>query len=79
MRLGAQEGRAGSTPNNSKALDTANRWLDMVRGFRQAKGSPFTVNTLTNNSYALSTSKVWYPNVVGDWGNVRGGQSIDHW
>jgi hypothetical protein len=34
---------------------------------------------LTNNSYALSTNNVWYPNVVGDWRNVPGGQTIDHW
>ena len=32
-----------------------------------------------NNSYALSSNNLWYPNLVGDPKAVSGGQSIDSW
>ena len=32
-----------------------------------------------NNSYALSSNALWYPNVAGDPTAVAGGQSINSW
>ncbi len=72
-------GKGRQYASNSKALDAAIGGWTLFGDFVRQSGSPFTVNMLTNNSYALSTNNVWYPNVVGDWRNVPGGQTIDHW
>src|SRR5689334_1602530 len=72
-------GKGRQFANSSKALDAAIGGWTLFGDFIRQTGSPFTVNMQTNNSYSLSSNNLWYPNVVGDWRNVPGGQTIDHW
>ena len=65
--------------NNSKALDEALGGWNFFAEFVAQTGSPFTPSMLVNNSYALSSNMLWYPNVVGDPTAVPGGQNINSW
>jgi len=72
-------GKGREFANKSRPLDAVIGGWTLFGDFIRQTGSPFTVNMQTNNSYALSSNNVWYPNVVGDWRDVPGGQTIDHW
>ena len=72
-------GRNQKFANNSKALDYAIGGWTLFGDFIKQGGSPFTPYMQTNNSYALSSNMVWYPNLVGDPKAVSGGQNIDSW
>ena len=72
-------GRGRSYLTTSKALDAAIGGWRLFADFIAQTGSPFTPTMATNNSYALSSNAVWYPNVVGDPTAVPGGQSINSW
>jgi hypothetical protein len=65
--------------NKNKALDAAFGGWNFFAEFVAQTGSPFTPYMLVNNSYALSSNMVWYPNVVGNPTAVAGGQNIDTW
>ncbi len=72
-------GRDRKYLRTNKGLDAAfGGWVFFAELAAQS-GSPFTPTMSTNNSYSLSSNAVWYPNVVGDWKAVPGGQSIDSW
>jgi len=65
--------------NSSKPLDAAIGGWKLFGDFVAQSGSPFTPSMATNNSYALSSNALWYPNVVGDPTAAAGGQTIDSW
>ena len=66
-------GRNRKFANNSKALDYAIGGWTLFGDFIKQGGSPFTPYMQTNNSYALSSNMVWFPNLVGDPKAVVGG------
>jgi hypothetical protein len=72
-------GRGKKFANNSKPLDYAIGGWTLFADFITQGGSPFTPSMQVNNSYALSSNNLWYPNLVGDPKAVSGGQSIDSW
>jgi len=72
-------GRGRALVNTNKALDAAIGGWRLFGDFIAQTGSPFTPSMAVNNSYALSSNMVWYPNVVGDPVAVPGGQNIDSW
>jgi hypothetical protein len=72
-------GRGRQFANTSKALDAAIGGWKLFGDFVAQSGSPFTPSMATNNSYALSSNALWYPNVVGDPTAAAGGQTIDSW
>jgi hypothetical protein len=72
-------GRGRSFLNTSKVLDEALGGWTLFGEFVAQTGSPFTPYMLVNNSYALSSNMLWYPNVVGDPTAVSGGQNIYSW
>jgi len=65
--------------NASKAADEAIGGWTLFADFILQDGSPFTPRMSVNNSYALSSNMVWYPNVVGNPYQVTGGQNINSW
>jgi len=65
--------------NTSKLLDGVIGGWQLFGDFVSQTGSPFTPTMATNNSYALSSNAAWFPNVVGDWKAVPGGQNINSW
>lgn len=65
--------------NSSRALDEAIGGWDLFGDLTYQTGSPFTPSMSVNNSYALSSNMLWYPNVVGNPTTVAGGQSINSW
>jgi hypothetical protein len=65
--------------SHSKALDEIVGGWDLFGDMTYQTGSPFTPRMSVNNSYALSSNMVWYPNVVGNPTAVAGGQSINSW
>ena len=70
-------GRGRKFVNTNKALDDAIGGWKLFGDFVTQTGSPFTPYMATNNSYALSSNNLWYPNVVGDPTAVPGGQNIN--
>jgi hypothetical protein len=72
-------GRGRRFVNTGKALDAAIGGWKLFGDFIAQTGSPFTPSMATNNSYALSSNALWYPNVVGDPTAVSGGQNINSW
>jgi hypothetical protein len=72
-------GRGRKFANTSKALDHAIGGWTLFGDFVAQGGSPFTPSMQVNNSYALSSNALWYPNLVGDPTTVAGGQSINSW
>ena len=72
-------GRGRKFVNTSKALDAAIGGWTFFGDFVAQGGSPFTPSMQVNNSYALSSNALWYPNVVGNPTTVTGGQTIDSW
>jgi hypothetical protein len=72
-------GRGRALVNTNKALDAAIGGWRLFGDFIAQTGSPFTPSMAVNNSYALSSNMVWYPNVVGDPVAVPGGRNIDSW
>jgi hypothetical protein len=72
-------GRGRKFVNTSKALDAALGGWTLFGDFVAQGGSPFTPSMQVNNSYALSSNALWYPNVAGDPTAVAGGQSINSW
>jgi hypothetical protein len=72
-------GRGRRFLNTSKVLDEAIGGWRLFGAFVAQTGSPFTPSVLVNNSYALSSNMLWYPNVVGDPRAVPGGQNINSW
>jgi hypothetical protein len=60
-------GRDRKLANMSKALDAAIGGWTLFGDLIVQGGSPFTPYMSVNNSYALSSNNLWYPNVVGDW------------
>jgi hypothetical protein len=72
-------GRGRRFVNTSRVLDGFIGGWQLFGDLLVQSGSPFTVNMATNNSYSLSTNNVWFPNVVGDWRAVSGGQNINSW
>lgn len=65
--------------NASKAADEAIGGWTLFGDFILQDGSPFTPRMSVNNSYALSSNMVWFPNVVGNPYQVTGGQNINSW
>jgi hypothetical protein len=65
--------------NNNRVLDEVLGGWNFFAEFVVQTGSPFTPYMLVNNSYALSSNMLWYPNVVGDPVAVPGGQNINTW
>jgi hypothetical protein len=72
-------GRGKKFANNSKPLDYAIGGWTLFADFITQGGSPFTPSMQVNNSYALSSNNLWFPNLVGDPKAVSGRQSIDSW
>lgn len=72
-------GRGRRFLNTNKAVDEAIGGWRLFGEFVVQTGSPFTPFMLVNNSYALSSNMVWYPNLVGDPTAVPGGQNINSW
>jgi hypothetical protein len=72
-------GRDRKFANSNKALDYVIGGWTLFGDFVAQSGSPFTPYMLVNNSYALSSNALWYPNLVGSPTAVTGGQSIDSW
>jgi hypothetical protein len=72
-------GRDRQLLNQSKILDELVGGWNLFGDVTVQTGSPFTPYMLVNNSYALSSNNLWYPNVVGDPKSVAGGQSINSW
>ena len=59
-------GRGRTFLNNNKAVDAALGGWDLFVDLIVQDGSPFTPRMSVNNSYALSSNMLWYPNVVGN-------------
>jgi len=72
-------GQGRKFANTSKFLDETIGGWTLFGDIVVQTGSPFTPSMLVNNSYALSSNNLWYPNVAGDPTAVTGGQTIDHW
>jgi hypothetical protein len=72
-------GRGRRFANGNKVLDEVIGGWQLFGDFIAQTGSPFTPTMATNNSYSLSSNASWYPNVVGDWRAVPGGQNINSW
>jgi Carboxypeptidase regulatory-like domain len=70
-------GRGRQFLNHSKALDEGIGGWKLFGDFIAQTGSPFTPSMATNNSYALSSNALWYPNVVGS--PTAGTQDINSW
>ncbi|MBV8140612.1 MAG: TonB-dependent receptor, partial [Verrucomicrobia bacterium] len=58
-------GRGRTFLNQNSALDEAIGGWTLSGTIVAQTGNPFTPYMAVNNSYALSTNAVWYPNVVG--------------
>lgn len=72
-------GRGRRFLNTNAVLDEAIGGWRLFGEFVAQTGSPFTPSVLVNNSYALSSNMLWYPNVAGDPTAVPGGQNINSW